>query len=207
MDIGYQADGTYLVILIGKVKTVSESLDSKELRYAKSLFERGQKTEAKHIINDIVKANKDDKAVAEAMYCKVLWKFSSNTLDTYEKLKTYYPKSKYVGKLKSLLDERERESKRIAAERERESKKLVGNITSSDGRFYAGAKGVVLDTKTNLMWSKRNTDVELNWYDAIKYCEDYCGGGYIDWRMPTMDELESLYKHTNFVLKWRKVNG
>jgi len=35
LDMGYSADGTYQIVLIGKVKTVSEGLDSKELRYAK----------------------------------------------------------------------------------------------------------------------------------------------------------------------------
>jgi hypothetical protein len=33
----------------------------------------------------------------------------------------------------------------------------------------------------------------INWVDAKRYCENYRGGGYSDWRMPTQDELAVLY--------------
>lgn len=69
MDIGYTADGTYQVVLVGKVKAAVESIDTKELRYAKSLITRGEKAEAEKIIADIITNSKDDNAVAEAMYC------------------------------------------------------------------------------------------------------------------------------------------
>ncbi len=126
LDMGYSADGTYQVVLIGKVKTVSEGIDSKELRYAKRLMDRGEKAKAKRIITDIIENSKDNNAVAEAMYCQVLWKFASDQRDTFEKLKAYYPNSKYVSRLKTLLDERERkrkeeERKRIEAERKRKA--------------------------------------------------------------------------------------
>lgn len=32
--------------------------------------------------------------------------------------------------------------------------------------------------------------------DAKSYCENYRGGGYTDWRMPTQDELAGLYDST-----------
>lgn len=55
-------------------------------------------------------------------------------------------------------------------------------------------KGVVLDTKTSLMWAAKDNGGSINWFDAKNYCENYRGGGYTDWRMPTQDELVELYK-------------
>ena len=33
----------------------------------------------------------------------------------------------------------------------------------------------------------------VNWQGAKDYCVKYKGGGYTDWRMPTRDELQTLY--------------
>ena len=62
-----------------------------------------------------------------------------------------------------------------------------------DGRFIAYDNGTVLDTKTNLMWAAKDNGKDINWSDAKSYCENYRGGGYTDWRMPTPDELAELY--------------
>lgn len=44
------------------------------------------------------------------------------------------------------------------------------------------------------MWVARDNGNDINWQDAKRYCENYRGGGYSDWRMPTQDELARLYK-------------
>ncbi len=62
-----------------------------------------------------------------------------------------------------------------------------------DGRFIVYNDGTVLDTKTSLMWAAKDNGSDINWRDAKLYCENYRGGGYKDWRMPTLDELEGLY--------------
>jgi len=62
-----------------------------------------------------------------------------------------------------------------------------------DGRFIAYGNGTVLDTKTNLMWAAKDNGSDINWANAKSYCENYRGGGYTDWRMPTQDELAGLY--------------
>jgi hypothetical protein len=62
-----------------------------------------------------------------------------------------------------------------------------------DGRFIAYDDGTVLDTRTNLMWAAKDNGRNINWTDAKSYCENYRGGGYTDWRMPTQDELVGLY--------------
>jgi hypothetical protein len=65
--------------------------------------------------------------------------------------------------------------------------------TTRDDRFIAYNNGTVLDTKTNLMWAAKDNGSNINWVNAKFYCENYRGGDYKDWRMPTLNELEGLY--------------
>jgi len=69
---------------------------------------------------------------------------------------------------------------------------------ASGGRFIAYNDGTILDTQTNLLWAARDNGKDINWTDAKFYCENYNGGGYKDWRMPTKDELQSLYDRMIF---------
>ena len=62
-----------------------------------------------------------------------------------------------------------------------------------DGRFIAYAEGTVGDTRTGLMWAAKDNGADINWQNAKSYCENYRGGGYTDWRMPTQGELAELY--------------
>jgi uncharacterized caspase-like protein len=64
---------------------------------------------------------------------------------------------------------------------------------SRDGRFIAYDNGTIFDTRTNLMWAARDNGENIDWGNANKYCENYRGGGYTDWRMPTQNELAGLY--------------
>ena len=67
-----------------------------------------------------------------------------------------------------------------------------------DGNFIAYDNGVVLDTTTNLMWAAKDNGENIDWHDAKKECENYRGGGYTDWRLPTQDELLTLYDGNAF---------
>ena len=69
--------------------------------------------------------------------------------------------------------------------------------TARDGRFIAYSDGTVVDIGTNLMWAAKDNGSNINWLNAKSYCENYRGGGYIDWRMPTLDELMTLYDNNN----------
>jgi hypothetical protein len=71
--------------------------------------------------------------------------------------------------------------------------KAAAKEIARDGRFIAYRDGTVLDTQTNLMWAARDNGSKINWVNAKSYCENYRGGGYTDWRMPTQDELAGLY--------------
>jgi len=62
-----------------------------------------------------------------------------------------------------------------------------------DGRFISYDNGTVLDTRTKLMWAAKDNGSNINWQNAKSYCENYRGGGYTDWRMPTQNELTRLY--------------
>jgi len=76
------------------------------------------------------------------------------------------------------------------------AKYATGGETGRDGQFIAYDDGTVLDTRTNLMWAAKDNGGDINWADAKSYCENYSGGGYTDWRMPTQDELAGLYDNS-----------
>ena len=66
------------------------------------------------------------------------------------------------------------------------------NVIKPDGIYIAYANGIVRDTNTGLEW-KAGPDRETNWDEARSWVQslDLDGGG---WRMPSTDELRSLYK-------------
>ena len=65
------------------------------------------------------------------------------------------------------------------------------NIVDKDGVYVAYANGVVRDTKTSLEWVV-GPEKNINWYEARSWVEKLNLEGR-GWRMPTMDELRSLY--------------
>ncbi|MCP4155758.1 MAG: DUF1566 domain-containing protein, partial [bacterium] len=69
--------------------------------------------------------------------------------------------------------------------------------TGRDGSFIAYANGTVTDSKTGLMWAAKDNGKSINWKGAKEYCENYRGGEYKDWRLPTLDELETVYDSKN----------
>ena len=50
-----------------------------------------------------------------------------------------------------------------------------------------------LDTATELAWSSKSEEIE--WEDALSYCEDLEEGGYSDWRLPNIDELRTIIRN------------
>ncbi len=81
--------------------------------------------------------------------------------------------------------------------------KVKKNI-SIDGRFIDNKDGTILDTKTNLIWTRTDSFAELgkckNWNDSKEYVKELSTAGYTDWRMPTAEELKSLFNFS----KWNK---
>lgn len=71
-------------------------------------------------------------------------------------------------------------------------------LTQSEGRFNTNGNGTFTDKKTGLMWStldsKSVLDSCLNYESAATYVKSMNTGGHGDWRLPTPDELKTLFK-------------
>ncbi len=59
-------------------------------------------------------------------------------------------------------------------------------------RFISTAE-TVTDIKTGLMWAVNDNRADINLNDGIAYCENYTAEGHNDWRLPTQEELATLY--------------
>ncbi|MEE9913466.1 MAG: DUF1566 domain-containing protein [Deltaproteobacteria bacterium] len=73
---------------------------------------------------------------------------------------------------------------------------VIGAATgqAADDRFVVHhGNQTVWDSRTNLMWAIKDNGSDISWTGAKSYCENYQAGGYRDWRLPTNDELASLY--------------
>lgn len=71
---------------------------------------------------------------------------------------------------------------------------LLSTAQAND-RFVDNGDGTVTDTQTNLMWAEEDNMGDINWIDAKVYCKHppIAGYKYLDWRMPTIKELKTLY--------------
>lgn len=59
------------------------------------------------------------------------------------------------------------------------------------------SKGVFLDPDTLLMWTMKDNGRHVDWNEANDLASQHREGGYSDWRLPTVEELESLYDPTD----------
>ena len=68
-----------------------------------------------------------------------------------------------------------------------------------DPRFTDHQDGTVTDNRTGLMWTK-NADMggPKTWCDALSECESCKVGGYNDWRLPNVTELQSLIDYSRY---------
>ena len=73
------------------------------------------------------------------------------------------------------------------------SSDLVKQVAAGD-ESGDGAETVV---RGDLMWTVRDNGSDVDWNEAKAYCEACRVGGYSDWRMPTIEELQGLYVKGN----------
>lgn len=73
--------------------------------------------------------------------------------------------------------------------------------TRSEDQRYIAHGDTVTDTRTGLMWQRQDAYLRtghwMDWPQAFAYVEQLNQdgyGGYTDWRMPTLEELRSLYE-------------
>ncbi|MBN1406470.1 MAG: hypothetical protein JW956_01700 [Calditrichaceae bacterium] len=109
IEIGYVQDGTFQVVLTGKIKVLEgeEPISNKELRYAQSLRERGKHAECEQILKKYIDGqNKEasEELKEEALYCFIKWGYAWDTPESVQKFAAYYPDSKYLPALESFAD-------------------------------------------------------------------------------------------------------
>ncbi len=63
--------------------------------------------------------------------------------------------------------------------------------TQGDERL--GSSDILVDPRTGLMWTRTDNGYDINWHGADRYCKGLTLGGYTDWRLPTIEELEKLH--------------
>lgn len=62
----------------------------------------------------------------------------------------------------------------------------------SGDRWEHPGNGILKDTLTQLEWSQDDNGDDIDWHDAKSYCD----GKHNGWRLPSLQELESIYdKH------------
>ena len=75
------------------------------------------------------------------------------------------------------------------------------NYVHAQERFVDNADGTITDTMLNLMWAKTDNQGNINWRQAqkwAKYTFPYTlPNNYDNWRLPTIDELKTLYDKNN----------
>jgi hypothetical protein len=55
------------------------------------------------------------------------------------------------------------------------------------------AGGAWTDPVTELMWTRKDNGYALRWQPAAEYCRSLQLGGYSDWRLPSIEELMTIY--------------
>lgn len=61
-------------------------------------------------------------------------------------------------------------------------------------RLVLTAPGTAVDPKTGLIWTAKDNGEGIDWHGAKEYADNLSLGGFSDWRLPTIDELEGLYE-------------
>ena len=62
--------------------------------------------------------------------------------------------------------------------------------------FVRDNRGIVIDNVTKLEWQDNEISAIMNWTNAINYCESLTLGGHSDWRLPNINELNSIIDDT-----------
>ena len=74
---------------------------------------------------------------------------------------------------------------------------VIVSPASAGERFTDNGDGTVTDHQLGVMWAKNDNQGDIDWRDAEKYCmwtfPYLIPARYDNWRMPTIEELQTLY--------------
>lgn len=74
---------------------------------------------------------------------------------------------------------------------------LAARAGFAEERFQDNGDGTVTDRRLNLMWARSDNQGNIDWKQAERWIRftfpDTIQARYDDWRMPTLEELQSLY--------------
>ncbi len=71
-----------------------------------------------------------------------------------------------------------------------------GPTDYGENSFVDNDDGTITDLATGLIWAKSDSDVAMNWEDALAYAEGLVLAGNDDWRVPNAKELQSIVDYT-----------
>jgi len=71
-----------------------------------------------------------------------------------------------------------------------------GSETYGNNSFSDNNDETIRDNATGLTWQKNDSQSAMDWDAAISYCETGVTGGYSDWRLPNVKELQSLVDYS-----------
>jgi hypothetical protein len=74
--------------------------------------------------------------------------------------------------------------------------KCVSGSPPLERIFVSNLDGTVSDKNTRLMWQQAEAHQRMRLESAIDYCEKLTFADYDDWRLPSINELESLVVYT-----------
>jgi hypothetical protein len=66
-------------------------------------------------------------------------------------------------------------------------------VAKRDGPFILLSCGIVVDPGSGLMWSAKDNGQQVSFEEAEEYIHALQLAGYDDWRLPTLQELETLH--------------
>jgi len=80
----------------------------------------------------------------------------------------------------------------------------------SAGRFtiFDANTNVVIDNDSGLVWTRNaNIGGQMDWTNAVNYCDNLEANGYSDWRLPSDEELSRVASATGLVDAYPSANN
>jgi len=87
---------------------------------------------------------------------------------------------------------------------------LQAGVAWPSPRFIVGTgveEDCVTDTLTGLMWERSPSSEITGWYGALGHANNLSLCGYTDWRLPNINELDSLADRGEVDFRWLEKEG